>query len=196
MIPSVPQVILMLPLGTVFVYFLLAGARTFTSSGDDDVGALVAEFSFIGTGAVPALFFGMFVVPIKPGNGIAAALLLICSLVLYERARHVIWGRKFYIAWSSNVPDELVDEGPYARIRHPVYASYLLAFLALFVAMPIMLTLLIFIFNVALFTHAVFREERNLMSSALAGAYAEYTERTGMFVPRVIGGRATKRDAN
>jgi protein-S-isoprenylcysteine O-methyltransferase Ste14 len=60
--------------------------------------------------------------------------------------------------------------------------------------MPIMLTLLIFIFNVALFTHAVFREERNLMSSALADAYAEYKERTGMFIPRVIGGRSTKRD--
>jgi protein-S-isoprenylcysteine O-methyltransferase Ste14 len=195
MIPSVPQVILMLPLGTVFVYFLAAGARTFTSSGDDDVGALVAEVSFIGTGAVPALFLGMFVVPIKLANGIAAAVLLICSLALYEWARHVIWGRKFYIAWSSSVPDELVDEGPYARIRHPLYTSYMLAFLALFVAMPTLLTLLIFIANAALFTHAVFREERNLMSSALAGAYAEYKERTGMVVPRVIGGRSTKPDA-
>jgi protein-S-isoprenylcysteine O-methyltransferase Ste14 len=106
-----------------------------------------------------------------------------------------MWGRKFYIAWSSSVPDELVDAGPYARIRHPLYTSYMVAFLALFVAMPSRLTLLILIFNVALFTHAVFCEERNLMSSALAGAYAEYTERTGMFVPRVIGGRATKRDA-
>jgi protein-S-isoprenylcysteine O-methyltransferase Ste14 len=195
MIPSVPQVILLLPLGTVFVYFLGAGARTFTSSGDDDVGALVAEFSFSVTGAVPALFLGMFVVPIRLANGIAAAVLLICSLALYEWARHVIRGRKFYIAWSSSVPDELVDEGPYARIRHPLYTSYMLAFLALFVAMPSLLTLLILIFNVALFTHAVFREERNLMSSALAGAYAEYKERTGMFFPRVIGGRSTKRDA-
>lgn len=195
MIPSVPQVILMLPLGTVFVYFLVAGARTFTSSGDDDVGALVAEFSFIGTGAVPALFLGMFIVPIKLANGIAAAVLLICSLALYEWARHVIWGRKFHIAWSSGVPDELVDEGPYARIRHPLYASYMLAFLALFVAMPSLLTLLILIFNLALFTHAVFREERNLMSSDLAGAYAEYKERTGMFIPGVFGGRSTRRDA-
>lgn len=81
------------------------------------------------------------------------------------------------------------------RIRHPIYASYILAFLALFVAMPILPTLLIFIFNAALFTHAAFRDERDLLSSALAGAYAEYKERTGMFIPRVIGGRSTKRDA-
>src|SRR5688572_17753028 len=195
MVPSVPQVLLVLPLGTVFVYFLVAGARTFASSGDDDVGALVAEFTFVGTGAVPALFLGMFVVPIKLGNGIAAAVLLICSLALYEWARHVIWGRKFYIAWSSSVPDELVDEGPYARIRHPLYMSYVLAFLALFVAIPSLLTLLSLIFNAALFTHAVVREERNLMSSALAGAYAEYKERTGLLVPRIIGDRSTKRDA-
>ena len=195
MVPSVAQVLLLLPLGIIFVYFLLAGARTFTSSGDDDFGALVAEFSFIGTGAVPALFLGTFVVPIKLGNGIAAAVLLILSLALYEWARHVIWGRNFYVAWSGSVPAELVDEGPYARIRHPIYASYMLAFLALFVAMPSRLTLLILIFNVALFTHAVFREERNLMSSALAGAYGEYKERTGMLVPRIIGDRSTKRDA-
>jgi protein-S-isoprenylcysteine O-methyltransferase Ste14 len=195
MVPSVPQVILLLPLGTGFVYFLLAGARTFTSSGDDDFGALVAEFSFIATGAVPALFLGMFVVPIELGKGIAAAVLLICSLALYEWARHVIWGRKFYVAWSGSVPGELVDEGPYARIRHPIYTSYILAFLALFVAMPIRSTLLIFIFNAALFTHAAFCDERDLLSSALAGAYAEYKERTGMFIPRVIGGRSTKRDA-
>ena len=195
MVPSVLQVILVLPLGYAFVHFLGAGSRTFTSSGDDDVGALVAEFTFIGTGAVPSLFFGMFVVPIKLGNGVAAAVLLICSLALYEWARHVIWGRKFYVAWSGSVPGELVDEGPYARIRHPIYTSYILAFLALFVAMPMLLTLLIFIFNAALFTHAVFRDERDLLSSALSGAYAEYKERTGMFIPRVIGGRSTKRDA-
>jgi hypothetical protein len=51
----------------------------------------------------------------------------------------------------------------------------MLTFLALFVAVPNLLTLLIFIFNVALFTHAVFREERNLMSSAL-GAHTLSTK--------------------
>jgi protein-S-isoprenylcysteine O-methyltransferase Ste14 len=195
MVPSVPQVILVLSLGYVFVHFLAAGSRTFTPSGDDDFGAIVAQVSFGFTGAAPALFVGLFVVPIKLGNGIAAAVLLLCALALYEWARHVIWGQNLHLAWSGAVPDALVDNGPYAHIRHPIYASYILAFLAVLVAMPILPMLLIFILNAALFTHAAMSDERHLMSSAIAAEYAEYKQRSGMFTPRITGGRSSKRRA-
>jgi protein-S-isoprenylcysteine O-methyltransferase Ste14 len=196
MVPSILQVILVLALGYVFVHFLAAGSRTFTQGGDDDVGSILAQVSFGFTGAAPALFVGLFVVPINLGNGITAAVLLVCALALYEWARHVIWGHNFYLAWSGCAPDALVDEGPYAYIRHPIYTSYILAFLAVLVAMPILPMLLIFILNAALFAHAAMSDERHLMSSALAAEYAEYKRRTGVFLPRIIGGRSTKRDAN
>jgi protein-S-isoprenylcysteine O-methyltransferase Ste14 len=98
----------------------------------------------------------------------------------------LIWGRSFYIAWSGDVPDALCDRGPYAYIRHPIYASYIFAFLAVLVAMPTLITFAVFVFNAVLFTHAALSDERSLASGTFAADYAEYKKRTGMFVPRVF----------
>jgi protein-S-isoprenylcysteine O-methyltransferase Ste14 len=190
MLPTIVQVIFVIVLGCAFVYFLGAGQRTFTSSGDDDTGAIWAQISFGFTGALPALLLGGNV-PIRVINGIAAVVVLTGSLTLYEWARHTIRERGFYIAWSGNVPDALCDRGPYAYVRHPIYMSYLLAFLALLAALPGVVTLAIFVFNVALFTHAAWSDERSLTAGAFASEYARYKARTGMFLPRLVGAAST-----
>lgn len=185
LLPAVPRLILIVVLGCSFVYFLGAGQRTFTSSGTDDTGGLWAQISFGFTGAGTTIFLGLFV-PIRLYNALGALALLMCSLALYEWARHTISGRSFYIAWSGDVPDALCDRGPYAHIRHPIYASYILAFLAVLVAMPTLITLAVFMFNAALFTHAALSDERGLASGTFAADYALYKKRTGMFLPRVF----------
>jgi protein-S-isoprenylcysteine O-methyltransferase Ste14 len=183
-LPTVPRLILVVVLGCSFGYFLGAGARTFTSSGTDDVGALWAQISF-GTGALTTITLGL-VVPIGLYNGLASIAILGCSLALYEWARHVISGRKFYIAWSGDVPEALCDRGPYAYLRHPIYASYILAFLAELAAIPTPITLAVLLFNVGLFTHAALSDERSLASGTFGAEYAQYRKRTGMFLPRVF----------
>jgi protein-S-isoprenylcysteine O-methyltransferase Ste14 len=183
-LPTVPRLILIVVLGCSFVYFLAAGARTFTSSGTDDAGALWAQISFGFTGAATAIFLGLYV-PIRLYNALASIGVLICSLTLYEWARHVISGRSFYIAWSGDVPAALCDQGPYAYVRHPIYASYILAFLAMLVAMPTLVTLAVLVFNAGLFTHAALSDERSLGSGTFAAEYVLYRKRTGMFLPRV-----------
>ena len=184
-LPAIPRLILVVVLGCSFAYFLVAGQRTFTSSGTDDTGALWAQISFMFTAASTTIFLGLFV-PIRLYNAVGSVALLICSLALYEWARHVIWGRSFYIAWSGSVPDALCDRGPYAYIRHPIYASYILAFLAVLVAMPTLITLAVFVFNAGLFSHAALSDERSLASGTFAADYALYRRRTGMFLPRVL----------
>jgi protein-S-isoprenylcysteine O-methyltransferase Ste14 len=183
-LPPVPRLILVVVLGCSFAYFLSAGARTFTSSGTDDVGALWAQISF-GTGALTTIWLGL-VVPVRIYNGLAAIAILVCSLSLYEWARHGISGRSFYIAWSGDVPEALCDRGPYVYIRHPIYASYILAFLAELAAIPTPITLAVFLFNAGLFTHAALSDERSLASGAFAAEYALYKKRTGMFLPRLV----------
>jgi protein-S-isoprenylcysteine O-methyltransferase Ste14 len=184
-LPTVPRLILVVVLGCSFAYFLGAGARTFTSSGTDDAGALWAQISFMFTGALTTIWLGL-VVPVRLYNGLAAIAILVCSLALYEWARHVIWGRSFYIAWSGDVPESLCERGPYAYIRHPIYASYILAFLAEFAAIPTPITLAVLLFNAGLFTHAALSDERSLASGSFGAEYAQYKQRTGMFLPRVI----------
>ncbi|MEO8064795.1 MAG: isoprenylcysteine carboxylmethyltransferase family protein [Pseudomonadota bacterium] len=110
--------------------------------------------------------------------------MLALSITLYEWARHAIWKRGFRAAWSGFVPDELCERGPYRYLRHPVYASYLLAFLAAAVALPHPVTAAIFVVNVLLLIHAVRDEERVIAGSPLAAGYAAYRARIGMFFPR------------
>jgi methanethiol S-methyltransferase len=70
------------------------------------------------------------------------------------------------------------------HIRHPIYASYILAFMAALVALPTITMLLVFVFNAVLFTHAAYSDERSLTTSALGSEYASYKNRTGMLLPR------------
>jgi len=183
-VTSVGQMILILGFILVFGYFPTAGARTFERDESDVKGATLAQFSFLVTGAIGTALLSYRQV-LYPVNGVAAAVILLGSISLYEWARRTIRGRRFHIGWSGDVPDAVCGAGPYAFVRHPVYLSYMLAFLAVPIAFPRLSTLAVFLFNVALFAHAACDDERSLAASELKSAYAAYKERTGMFIPRV-----------
>lgn len=155
------------------------GGRTFELNPGDDFSACVVQFSFYLTGAAATLLLG-YRATVALWNGIASGALLACM------ARRTIRDRRFHIAWSGNIPHALCDEGPYAHIRHPLYASYILAFAAMFAALPGWATLAIFLLNLAMFTHAAMTDERSIAQSDLAEAYARYRRRTGMFVPHLF----------
>ena len=170
----------------VFSYFLVGGANTFERDDSDVKGAGLGQFSLLVTGAIGAALLS-FRQPLHLWNGIAATALLLGSLALYEWARRTIRDRCFHIAFSGELPDAVCASGPYAFVRHPVYLSYMLAFLAMPVAFPMIATATIFLFNVALYVHAARDDERSLAASELGEAYADYRQRTGMFVPRWLG---------
>jgi len=176
----------LLPLALLFYYFVLAGARTFEYTPSDVVGSGLAQFSFLGTGTFATIAIGHRA-ELPLANAIGSGVLMLCSLGLYEWARHTIRERRFHIAWSGEVPSEVCEDGPYAHIRHPVYTSYMIAFAALLVALPTIVALAILLFNIALFTHAARSDERDLAKSELAEDYARYKQRTGMFVPKIAG---------
>jgi protein-S-isoprenylcysteine O-methyltransferase Ste14 len=171
-----------------FTHFLFGGAATFKWSDGDELAAGAAQLSFLVTGAI-ATFMLAYGTSIGLWNGLAGMALLLAALALYEWARRTIRDRGFHIAWSGDVPDHLCSDGPYRLIRHPFYLSYMVAFLALLVAMPKLATLAIFLFNIALFTHAAISDERAIAGSGLAEAYAAYRLKTGMLFPRLKGPR-------
>lgn len=168
----------------VFMHFLYAGARTFKWDDGDEFAAGAAQLSFLVTGAI-ATFLLAYDTRFELWHGVAAAALLLAALGLYEWARRTVRDCAFHIAWSGEVPDRLCSEGPYRRVRHPFYLSYMIAFLALVVAIPKLATLAIFAFNVALFTHAALSDERSLAASPLGETYSLYKRSAGMFFPRL-----------
>jgi len=183
MILPLPQPLFLLFFVLGFFYFVLAGARTFERDDSDDFASGLGQFSFLCTGALATWFIGRGMT-IYLWNGSAAVLLMVAALALYEWARGTIRNRKFHIAWSGDVPDTVCDSGPYRFVRHPVYLAYMLAFLAMAIALPSIWSAAILLFNMALFSHAAITDERSIAESPLAADYAAYRKRVGMFLPR------------
>src|SRR5690349_22412351 len=135
-VPTLPHLILLFFLGGVFLYFIQAGARTLYSKNFElERGAFIGQFMFLVGGVIPTWFVGLGQ-PIHRVGGIIAACILVACIALYEWARQTIWGRRFGIGLGDQVPDELCEEGPYRYIRHPLYFSYMLAYVAALVALP------------------------------------------------------------
>lgn len=176
------QLLFLLLIGFGYAYFFLAGGRTFVREEGDALGASIAYVSFLFSGTLATLLLGMRAT-VHVTNAVAALLLFGAALALYEWARATIRERGFHIAWSGQSPDSLCEAGPYRWIRHPLYASYMLAFAALPVALPGRPALAILAANLALFMHAAWSDERSLARSPLATEYAAYRRRTGMILP-------------
>jgi protein-S-isoprenylcysteine O-methyltransferase Ste14 len=85
---------------------------------------------------------------------------------------------------ENDAPAELVMHGPYRRVRHPFYTSFLLALLAAAAALPNVLTLGSLAWASVALNATARREERRLTASAFGPEYTRDLEGTGRFLPR------------
>ncbi|MGD8517506.1 MAG: isoprenylcysteine carboxylmethyltransferase family protein [Anaerolineae bacterium] len=77
----------------------------------------------------------------------------------------------------------LVESGPYAYVRHPIYTAFFLCVIGLLLVNPALTTLLVVCYFLADFSRAA-RQEEALLSAELPG-YDEYMRRTSRYVPRL-----------
>jgi protein-S-isoprenylcysteine O-methyltransferase Ste14 len=87
------------------------------------------------------------------------------------------------LAFSRDLPEALLDHGPYRYVRHPFYTSYTLYWLAGILATLTWWVVLPSILAIGLYVLAARKEERKFAASGLADAYSAYRARTGMFFP-------------
>jgi protein-S-isoprenylcysteine O-methyltransferase Ste14 len=166
-----------------FLWFMSMGRRTFRIPE-----ALTARMKLGPLALLSGLLLGMWNGVngmYDPAHGAAGAVIALASIVLYESARRVITGRGFSLALSNEVPQSVCVAGPYRFVRHPVYSSYLLAFLAMLVAFPNAVSAAVFVINLVFIIYAAAAEERVLASSPLASGYSAYKNSAGMFLPRL-----------
>ncbi len=109
---------------------------------------------------------------------------------IYLLAHVVFWwslaahgGKRPAFALVQVKPTFLTQTGPYRLVRHPIYTAYLLVWLAgpVIAAQPWLL--LTTLWMTAFHYVAARLEERSFADSPLAGDYAAYRRRTGMFLP-------------
>jgi protein-S-isoprenylcysteine O-methyltransferase Ste14 len=110
---------------------------------------------------------------------------MVGALALFDWARWSIRGRYFSYVFSNDVPEMLWTGGPFAHIRNPFYASYLLAMASVALMWPSLIRFLVFAGTAILLGSAARHEEQKFARSALAGEYELYRRRTGRFLPKV-----------
>lgn len=122
-------------------------------------------------------------IPQDPTIQAVAVVLIVVGLGI------TVWARRHIGQfWSGRVTlkrdHQLIQSGPYARVRHPIYSGLFLAMLAtaLFVGewRAALGALLILV------THGwKARREEALLAGQFGAAYAEYRKRTGSLLPRL-----------
>jgi protein-S-isoprenylcysteine O-methyltransferase Ste14 len=89
--------------------------------------------------------------------------------------------RVLYLAQQSHA---LATRGPYAHVRHPQYAAFILIMLGFLVQWPTLLTLVMLPVLVVMYVRLGRQEEREALS-AFGDAYARYAARTPAWFPRL-----------
>jgi protein-S-isoprenylcysteine O-methyltransferase len=107
------------------------------------------------------------------------------SLIIVSMGAQV-WSRlhlrQFYAERVELQPDHvLIDTGPYAYVRHPLFTSFFLFVAGLFLVNPALPTVVVMAYAIWDFARAA-KEEEDLLSQHLPG-YADYMARTARFVP-------------
>jgi protein-S-isoprenylcysteine O-methyltransferase Ste14 len=119
-------------------------------------------------------------------RGAGGAALYLFALGLFWWALNTNSQKPLSAAFSPDPPAHLVANGPYRTIRHPLYCSYLLCWVAgwvstgrLWLALTIAVMLVVYVLAAA-------EEEKKFTRSPLAEAYREYRARTGLFFPNPV----------
>jgi protein-S-isoprenylcysteine O-methyltransferase Ste14 len=96
----------------------------------------------------------------------------------------ILLSASWRVLYAAQKSHRLAIEGPYARVRHPQYAAFVLIMLGFLVQWPTLLTLGMFPVLVWMYVRLAYREEREALAQ-FGDAYRKYAERVPAFIPRL-----------
>ena len=144
-----------------------------------DAAVLLAALARVVTHVIGTAILAWLAVPLA-----ASAMALTGSAVGANRVPLAMWHQE------NDASVTLVTWGPYGRIRHPLYTSFILMLSAAAAAVPHPATFALLLLGALQLHRTARREERRLLRSDLGPAYADYMRHTGRFVPRLAPSRA------
>jgi protein-S-isoprenylcysteine O-methyltransferase Ste14 len=131
-------------------------------------------------------------IPLFSIPGPTAFLLDALGLILYAAgclfmlwARHTL-GKMWGISTSQQVKlyddHQIVQSGPYAFVRNPMYFGWWVAMFGLILLYPVWMVLLMFLFSLVAFIGRAHREEAAL-AARFGEAWTDYKKRTKFLIP-------------
>jgi protein-S-isoprenylcysteine O-methyltransferase Ste14 len=114
---------------------------------------------------------------------IAAVCALICLLLT-----SVCWSRMgthWRMAVSVKGEEELITDGPFRHVRHPIYALSMLLMICSAIVVPTVPMLVVAIVHLVLMQLKARNEENHLLA-VHGDLYRRYLARTGRFLPKSV----------
>jgi protein-S-isoprenylcysteine O-methyltransferase Ste14 len=96
----------------------------------------------------------------------------------------VLLAAAWNVLYRAQREHQLATTGPYAHVRHPQYAGFILITLSFLLQWPTLLTLIMFPILVAMYVRLAWREEHEALAE-FGDAYTGYAARTPAFFPRL-----------
>lgn len=119
-------------------------------------------------------------------RGVSGAILYLGALGLFWWSIKTSLLHPLSAAFSPDLPVHLVAHGPYRIIRHPLYCSYLLCWLAGWVVTGRLWLAPTVAVMLGIYLVAASREESKFMRSPLREAYQQYRANTGLLFPNPL----------
>jgi len=112
-------------------------------------------------------------------SGLSGFLLSILGVGLAIGARVSLGGH-----WAGSAPSQLIVNGPYATVRHPLYGGLLLAMLGSAIGQSVLWLLPLIVYGPGFVLSA--RREEDVLLERFPDRYRQYMRDTKMFVPFLI----------
>lgn len=162
------------------------GMRSFFTRPAGFTAAMRLISAFAAIFGVMHLIVILFVSSATPQRSLAGSVLYLCSAGLFWWAIKTSLARPLSAAFSPDAPSHLVDDGPYRFIRHPLYTSYIVTWLAGWIVTAQWWLIPTALIMVVIYFVASTAEEDKFLRSSLAGAYQKYRLHTGRFLPNPV----------
>jgi protein-S-isoprenylcysteine O-methyltransferase Ste14 len=128
----------------------------------------------------PLLSF-LYDIPWLAWLGVGIALAALCATwICWKRM-----GKSWRMGINPAEKTQLIVTGPYAYVRHPIYALSSLLMLASVVVVPTIAMIVVAIIHLVLLQWEARREEAHMLAQHGA-AYADYRAKVGRFLPRSL----------
>lgn len=108
-------------------------------------------------------------------------------------AGFILIGSAWRVLYESQRNHIVASQGPYAQLRHPQYAGFIIIMLGFLLQWPTFITLIMFPLLVFMYVRLARREERESLAE-FGETYAKYMVQTPAFLPRLIPA-TSKRDS-
>ena len=179
-------------MGGLFFGAAVFAKRLSTHRSAEGLTAARSRLSIVGIGIQGASFVVAMAAPVKfstPSESVRsfvlAAIVLalgVAGALLFDRSAKAL-GANWSLVARMREEHQLVREGPFARMRHPIYFAMLLLLIALSIGLGHIWGLIAAIPLFVVGTLIRIREEERLLRQQFGDAYDSYARETPAFIP-------------